>query len=127
MNISVEEKNLILEMYGLKGVLVEDISSSQGMMDLVKRFKECAKKGEKTTYKNLVKLSGGITVSLFGLFLIFIGVTGEILSMGLSTFVSGLSVKAGIGAEIASLKMLYDTNYDMLKPELEHLKRCMGI
>lgn len=122
--ITAEERKVILEMYGIKSTLNEDVNSKEGILSLYKRWKVCTKDSSK--YPNLVKAAGGSVLTMWGFFLIFIGVTGEFLSFGLSTPISTTAMTAGAAASTVGIKNAYQANYDKIGKELELLSKCIN-
>jgi hypothetical protein len=120
-----KEKKMILEMYGIVKDVNEGISSKEGIVSLWKRFGKCSEDSMKK-YPNLTKVSGGSVITMWGLLLIFIGITGEFLSFGLSTAASTTAVTAGIAGSYVGIKKLYDTNYGKIEGELQMLMKCIN-
>lgn len=123
--ITLEEKKVILEMYGIVHNVNEGVSSKEGILSLWKSFSKCSQNSIKN-YPNLTKVSGGSVATLWGLFLIFIGVTGEILSFGLSTALSTTAITAGVAGSYVGLKKIFDTNFGMIEGELQKLSKCIN-
>lgn len=123
--ITVEEKKIILEMYGIVHNVNEGVLSKEGILSLWKSFRKCSQNSMKN-YPNLTKISGGSVATLWGLFLIFIGVTGEFLSFGLSTALSTTAVAGGVTGSYVGLKKIFDTNFSLIEGELQKLSKCIN-
>ena len=76
-------------------------------------------------YPNLAKATRGSLKTVWGLILMQAGIAGELLSFGLSTPLSVLSVAGGMASTTVGLKKLLDANKGLIDDELKALTKCV--
>ena len=113
----MQESNIILE----KRLLRESISQSSiesASTDIMDCF-------DSKKYPNLDKATHGSAKVAFGLLLMWGGITGELLSFGLSTVPSVAAGATGVASTAAGLKKIYDANISKIDNELKSLWDCV--
>lgn len=80
---------------------------------------------DSTKYPNLDKAANGSLKTVFGLLLMWGGITSEFLSFGLSTLGSVAVGAAGVGETAVGLKKIRDANIGKLDNELSDLWKCV--
>jgi len=113
----IQESNERLE----KRLLKESMSQSSikaGATDIMDCF-------DSKKYPNLDAASHGSAKVVFGLLLMWGGVSGEILSFGLSTVPSVAAGAAGVTSTTVGLKKIYDANISKIDNELKSLWDCV--
>ena len=113
----MQESNIILE----KRLIKESMSQSSietGATDIMDCF-------DSKKYPNLDAATHGSAKVVFGLLLMWGGITGELLSFGLSTVPSVAAGATGVASTAAGLKKIYDANISKIDNELKSLWDCV--
>jgi hypothetical protein len=124
----MQESNQLLESRIINHRLntVNPISESKinqnNIMGGVKKITKCF---DSKKYPNLSKVSNGSIDTIFGLMMMWAGVTSEIFSLGLSTIASVAVGSAGVASSAVGLKKIFEANKDLLDDELESLYNCV--
>lgn len=76
-------------------------------------------------YPNLAKVTRGSLKTIWGMILMQGGISGELLSFGLSTPLSAIAVVGGVGSTTVGLKKIMDANKGLIDDELKALAQCV--